>query len=148
MFSATQCLVFSATHCLAFAAAHCLAFAATHCLAFSATRCLACAATHCGVCRDSLSGVCRDSRLVFAVTHCLVFVAGSLVRPKVVKSVHFCPATGKTIERRYTDMTSLDAFPSGSVDSLLLYRWGIEHFVMFATYAAKTIVSPCLLDDM
>ncbi|XP_043235395.1 zygotic DNA replication licensing factor mcm3-like [Amphibalanus amphitrite] len=38
----------------------------------------------------------------------------SLVRPKVVKSVHFCPATGKTIERRYTDMTSLDAFPSGS----------------------------------
>ena len=38
----------------------------------------------------------------------------SLVRPKVVKSVHYCPATQKTIERRYTDMTSLDAFPSSS----------------------------------
>ncbi|NWX29900.1 MCM3 factor, partial [Notiomystis cincta] len=39
----------------------------------------------------------------------------SLVRPKVVRSVHYCPATKKTIERRYTDMTSLDAFPSTSI---------------------------------
>ncbi|XP_062344392.1 DNA replication licensing factor MCM3 isoform X5 [Cinclus cinclus] len=39
----------------------------------------------------------------------------SLVRPKVVRSVHYCPATKKTIERRYTDMTSLDAFPSSSI---------------------------------
>eukprot|EP00118_Oscarella_pearsei_P026564 m.310097 g.310097 ORF g.310097 m.310097 type:complete len:793 (+) comp49537_c0_seq1:35-2413(+) len=38
----------------------------------------------------------------------------SLIRPKVVKSVHFCPATKKTMERRYTDLTSLDAFPSTS----------------------------------
>lgn len=37
------------------------------------------------------------------------------MRPKVVKSVHFCPATKKSIERRYTDMTSLDAFPANSV---------------------------------
>ncbi|XP_074644086.1 zygotic DNA replication licensing factor mcm3-like [Tubulanus polymorphus] len=36
----------------------------------------------------------------------------SLVRPKVVRSVHYCPATKKTIERKYSDMTSLDAFPS------------------------------------
>ena len=36
----------------------------------------------------------------------------SLIRPKVVRSVHYCPATKKTIERRYTDMTSLKAFPS------------------------------------
>jgi len=36
----------------------------------------------------------------------------SLVRPKVVKSVHFCPATGKTLERTYTDLTSLEAYPS------------------------------------
>ena len=35
----------------------------------------------------------------------------SLVRPKVVKSVHYCPATGKTLERTYTDLTSLDAYP-------------------------------------
>ncbi|XP_073442512.1 DNA replication licensing factor MCM3 [Dendrobates tinctorius] len=39
----------------------------------------------------------------------------SLVRPKVVRSVHYCPATKKTIERKYTDMTSLDAFPSSAV---------------------------------
>lgn len=37
------------------------------------------------------------------------------MRPKVVRSVHYCPATKKTIERRYTDMTSLEAFPSSSV---------------------------------
>uniref|UniRef100_A0A673KN79 DNA replication licensing factor MCM3 n=1 Tax=Sinocyclocheilus rhinocerous TaxID=307959 RepID=A0A673KN79_9TELE len=39
----------------------------------------------------------------------------SLVRPKVVRSVHFCPATKKTMERKYTDMTSLDAFPSSAI---------------------------------
>uniref|UniRef100_A0A8D2JKD8 DNA replication licensing factor MCM3 n=1 Tax=Varanus komodoensis TaxID=61221 RepID=A0A8D2JKD8_VARKO len=48
---------------------------------------------------------------------CIVCVEGivtkcSLVRPKIVRSVHYCPATKKTIERRYTDMTSLEAFPS------------------------------------
>ncbi|XP_030054594.1 DNA replication licensing factor MCM3 [Microcaecilia unicolor] len=51
---------------------------------------------------------------------CIVCVEGivtkcSLVRPKVVRSVHYCPATQKTIERRYTDMTSLEAFPSTAV---------------------------------
>ncbi|XP_025420722.1 zygotic DNA replication licensing factor mcm3-like isoform X4 [Sipha flava] len=39
----------------------------------------------------------------------------SLIRPKIVKSVHFCPVTKKTIERRYTDMTSTSAFPSSTV---------------------------------
>lgn len=39
----------------------------------------------------------------------------SLVRPKIVRSVHFCPITKKTIERRYTDMTSTAAFPSNTV---------------------------------
>ncbi|XP_050537299.1 DNA replication licensing factor MCM3 [Daktulosphaira vitifoliae] len=39
----------------------------------------------------------------------------SLVRPKIVRSVHFCPVTKKTIERRYTDMTSTAAFPSNAV---------------------------------
>ncbi|XP_004628339.1 DNA replication licensing factor MCM3 [Octodon degus] len=51
---------------------------------------------------------------------CVVCVEGivtkcSLVRPKVVRSVHYCPATKKTIERRYSDLTSLVAFPSTSV---------------------------------
>uniref|UniRef100_A0A3P8XV59 DNA replication licensing factor MCM3 n=1 Tax=Esox lucius TaxID=8010 RepID=A0A3P8XV59_ESOLU len=45
----------------------------------------------------------------------LLFPAGSLVRPKVVRSVHYCPATKKTMERKYTDMTSLDAFPSSAI---------------------------------
>ncbi|XP_046397825.1 DNA replication licensing factor Mcm3 [Ischnura elegans] len=39
----------------------------------------------------------------------------SLVRLKVVRSVHYCPATKKVLERKYTDLTSFDAFPSGSV---------------------------------
>ncbi|XP_046839242.1 zygotic DNA replication licensing factor mcm3-like [Xenia sp. Carnegie-2017] len=39
----------------------------------------------------------------------------SLVWPKVVRSVHYCPRTKKTLERRYTDLTSLNAFPSSTV---------------------------------
>jgi len=38
----------------------------------------------------------------------------SLVRPKIVRSYHYCPATKKTISRRYTDMTSYDSFPSSN----------------------------------
>ena len=41
--------------------------------------------------------------------------SGSLVRPKVIKSVHYCPATKKTIERKYSDLTSLDPFPTSGV---------------------------------
>lgn len=39
----------------------------------------------------------------------------SLVHPKVVRSVHYCPATKKVLDRKYTDLTSLDAFPSSAV---------------------------------
>ncbi|XP_005107582.1 zygotic DNA replication licensing factor mcm3 [Aplysia californica] len=39
----------------------------------------------------------------------------SLIRPKIVRSVHYCPVTKKTLERRYTDMTSLEAQPSSGV---------------------------------
>ncbi|EFO21958.1 DNA replication licensing factor [Loa loa] len=39
----------------------------------------------------------------------------SALRPKVVRSVHYCPATKKTFERRYTDLTSYDAFPCSNV---------------------------------
>jgi len=38
----------------------------------------------------------------------------SLVRPKVVRSFHYCPATAKTISRRYTDLTSYNAFPASN----------------------------------
>lgn len=40
---------------------------------------------------------------------------GSMVYPKIVKSVHYCPKTKRSMERRYTDMTSFDAYPSSSV---------------------------------
>jgi DNA replication licensing factor MCM3 len=43
-----------------------------------------------------------------------IVTKSSLVRPKVVKSVHYCPATKKTVERRYSDLTTLSAFPSTS----------------------------------
>lgn len=39
----------------------------------------------------------------------------SLVRPKVVRSVHYCAATKKVMERKYTDLTSFDAVPTSSV---------------------------------
>ncbi|KAI6173760.1 DNA replication licensing factor MCM3 [Aphelenchoides besseyi] len=38
----------------------------------------------------------------------------SNVRPKVEKSVHYCPATKKTLERQYTDLTSYESFPSSN----------------------------------
>lgn len=44
-----------------------------------------------------------------------IVVKVSLVRPKVVRSVHFCPATNKFMERKYTDATSFDAVPSSAV---------------------------------
>lgn len=39
----------------------------------------------------------------------------SLVRPKVVKSVHFCPATEQFTSREYRDITSNMGLPTGSV---------------------------------
>ncbi|XP_043249270.1 DNA replication licensing factor Mcm3 isoform X3 [Colletes gigas] len=39
----------------------------------------------------------------------------SLVRPKVVRSVHYCTTTKTVIERAYTDMTSFDAFPQSAI---------------------------------
>ncbi|PIA41539.1 hypothetical protein AQUCO_02200162v1 [Aquilegia coerulea] len=39
----------------------------------------------------------------------------SLVRPKVVKSVHFCPTTGQFTNREYRDITSNVGLPTGSV---------------------------------
>ncbi|KAJ8762019.1 hypothetical protein K2173_006621 [Erythroxylum novogranatense] len=39
----------------------------------------------------------------------------SLVRPKVVKSVHFCPTTGNFTSREYRDITSNTGLPTGSV---------------------------------
>ncbi|CAG0923897.1 unnamed protein product [Notodromas monacha] len=51
------------------------------------------------------------------------------IKPKVVKSVHYCPATQRTMERRYTDLTSSDPFPSS------------------ASYPTKTDVIGILMQD-
>uniref|UniRef100_A0A672T7Z3 DNA replication licensing factor MCM3 n=1 Tax=Sinocyclocheilus grahami TaxID=75366 RepID=A0A672T7Z3_SINGR len=47
----------------------------------------------------------------------LVCVEGIVTKcePKIMRSVHYCPATRKTLERKYTDLTSLDAFPSSAI---------------------------------
>lgn len=43
------------------------------------------------------------------------YFAGSLVYPKLVQSVHYCQVTKKFIERKYTDLTSLEAVPTSAV---------------------------------
>lgn len=32
-----------------------------------------------------------------------------------MRSVHYCPATKKTLERKYSDLTTLEAFPSNAI---------------------------------
>jgi DNA replication licensing factor MCM3 len=39
---------------------------------------------------------------------------GSLVRPKVVKSVHYCPKTQVFTNRQYRDITSTSGAPTGA----------------------------------
>ena len=53
----------------------------------------------------------RDRNKKFVSNFIFAFVA-SVVRPRIACSVHYCPVTNKTIERRYADMSSFDAFPS------------------------------------
>lgn len=68
----------------------------------------------------------------------------SLINPKVVRSVHYCPATKKVIERKYTDMTSLDAFPSSNVyptkddeGNLLETEFGLSQFKDHQTFTVQ-----------
>jgi len=44
-----------------------------------------------------------------------ISIVGSLVRPKVVRSVHYCDVTKTVLERAYSDLTSLEAFPHSAV---------------------------------
>ena len=57
------------------------------------------------------------------------------MRPKVVRSVHYCPQTKKTLVRRYTDLTSLDAFPTSSV------------YPTKVTYVIHLLFNPLILID-
>lgn len=38
-----------------------------------------------------------------------------MVHPKVVRSVHYCSKTNKTLEQKYTDLTSLEGVPTSCV---------------------------------
>ena len=70
-----------------------------------------------------------------------VLMSASLVRPKIIRSVHYCPVTKKTMERKYTDMTSLDPFPSSGVYptkvryhlgfllAIIMIYWSISAFI-------------------
>lgn len=49
-----------------------------------------------------------------------------------MRSVHYCPATKKTLERKYTDLTSLDAFPSSAIYPTKVSYIGVGYlFVCF-----------------
>ncbi|GIY20972.1 zygotic DNA replication licensing factor mcm3 [Caerostris extrusa] len=68
----------------------------------------------------------------------------SIVRPKVVRSVHFCPATAKTMERRYADLTTYDAYPSSSVyptkdenGNLLETEYGLSVYKNHQTFSIQ-----------
>lgn len=67
------------------------------------------------VCVEGIVTKCKILNTYFNPEATLRFCPGSLIHPKVVKSVHYCPATKKIMERKYTDLTSLEAFPSSTV---------------------------------
>ncbi|CAF1402626.1 unnamed protein product [Adineta steineri] len=70
----------------------------------------------------------------------------SLIRPKVIRSVHFCPTTKKFMERRYADMTSMEAFPTSSVyptkdedGNLLETEYGLSSYKDHQTFVIQEI---------
>lgn len=59
-----------------------------------------------------------QSSLIEIITYIIlirIFVIGSLIRPKVVRSVHYCEVTKTVLERAYSDLTSLSAFPHSAI---------------------------------
>ncbi|KAJ9565471.1 hypothetical protein OSB04_001437 [Centaurea solstitialis] len=70
----------------------------------------------------------------------------SLVRPKVVKSVHFCPSTGQFTAREYRDITSTMGLPTGSVyptrddnGNLLVTEYGMCHYKDHQTLSMQEV---------
>ncbi|KAE8688676.1 DNA replication licensing factor MCM3 [Hibiscus syriacus] len=70
----------------------------------------------------------------------------SLVRPKVVKSVHFCPATENFTVREYRDITSNSGLPTGSVyptrdenGNLLVTEYGLCHYKDHQTLSIQEV---------
>uniref|UniRef100_A0AC35TMV4 DNA replication licensing factor MCM3 n=1 Tax=Rhabditophanes sp. KR3021 TaxID=114890 RepID=A0AC35TMV4_9BILA len=55
------------------------------------------------------------SSLLGALVSCEgIVIRCSQIKPKVCKSVHFCPATGKTLEKKYSDLTSYEPIISST----------------------------------
>ncbi|ONK79391.1 uncharacterized protein A4U43_C01F5880 [Asparagus officinalis] len=70
----------------------------------------------------------------------------SLVRPKVVKSVHFCPATQLFTSREYRDITSPIGLPTGSVyptrddnGNLLVTEYGLCEYKDHQTLSMQEV---------
>ncbi|KAK8692511.1 hypothetical protein V6N13_075970 [Hibiscus sabdariffa] len=70
----------------------------------------------------------------------------SLVRPKVVKSVHFCPATESFTVREYRDITSNNGLPTGSVyptrdenGNLLVTEYGLCQYKDHQTVSIQEV---------
>jgi DNA replication licensing factor MCM3 len=61
----------------------------------------------------------------------------SLVRPKVVKSVHFCPSTGEFTNRDYRDITSHAGLPTGSVYPTRVITCFLFSFCSFTCTAGR-----------
>ncbi|XP_019758103.1 DNA replication licensing factor Mcm3 isoform X1 [Dendroctonus ponderosae] len=60
------------------------------------------------ICVEGIVSKCKAENFALN-TNC------SLIYPKLVRSVHYCPATKKFMERKYTDLTSLEAVPSSAL---------------------------------
>ncbi|KAL4563623.1 hypothetical protein LXL04_027668 [Taraxacum kok-saghyz] len=70
----------------------------------------------------------------------------SLVRPKVVKSVHFCPSTNQFTSREYRDITSTMGLPTGSVyptrddnGNLLVTEYGLCNYKDHQTLSMQEV---------
>lgn len=67
------------------------------------------------ICVEGIVTKCMSLNYFNSLYYIFACYVGSLIHPKVVRSVHFCPVTKKVLERKYTDLTSLEAFPTSAV---------------------------------
>ena len=65
-----------------------------------------------------------------------IVTRATLVRPKLLRSVHYCAATGAASARDYRDGTSFDGGPTSAVyptkddaGNLLTTQWGLSDYV-------------------
>mmetsp|Transcript_12674 Transcript_12674/g.18179 ORF Transcript_12674/g.18179 Transcript_12674/m.18179 type:complete len:827 (-) Transcript_12674:89-2569(-) len=73
-----------------------------------------------------------------------IVIRSSVVRPKVSKTVHYCPATDKHNSQTYHDATSLTGFPTGSAyptkddaDNPLETEFGLSTYTDYQTLAIQ-----------